>query len=105
MTSSSFGPTQIVLVDDVQLGQVLLHGVGCHEREPGIDAILRELVGERTQEETTKHASEAGTVGIPLSIVKAPSGHVVRRKVLGKEPVPTSEGDSITQNSTTDGVS
>ena len=103
--SSGLRPAQVVFVDKVQFGQVLLHGTGRHEREPGVDAVLREVFGKRAQEKSTKHASEAGTIGIPLAIVEAPGGQVIRCIVLGEEPVPSGEGDSITQDGTTNGVS
>ena len=95
MRRTGLGATRIIFIDDVQLGQMRLHSVGRHEWEPSVHAILREVVRERAEEETTEHASEAGTVGIALAVVKAPSGHVVWRVVLSEEPVPSGEGDGV----------
>jgi hypothetical protein len=103
--SAGCGPVQVVFVGELQVGQVHLHGFRCHEWEPGVGAVLREVVGQGTQEKTSKHTSEASTVRISLAIVKAPSGHVMRCIVVSKEPVPSGEGNSVTQDSTADSVS
>lgn len=67
-------PAQIIFVHNVQLGQMHLHVTRCHEREPSIDTICCEVLGQRAQEKTSKHASKTSAVGIPLAIVETPRG-------------------------------
>lgn len=97
-------PRQIIFVKLAQGCQVHLHGRGGHEREPRVDTVLSEVLRKGTQEETAEHASETGTVRVALTVIKAPSGHVVWRVVLSEEPVAAGESDSVTEDGTTDGV-
>ena len=82
-----------------------LHVIGSHEREPSVDAILRKVIGESTQEKTANHAPKAGAIRISLAVVEAPSRHVVGGIVRSKESVPAGECYGITQDSPADGVS
>ena len=98
------GPCQVILIKNTKVGQVDLHRLWGHEREEGIDAVLREVVGEGTEEQAAKGASEAEGVGVPLAVGEAPGSEVMRGEVVGEEPVTTREGNGVAQDGTTDGV-
>lgn len=97
-------PGEIILIQHPELREVGLHGLRGHQGEERVDTVLREVVGKGAQEKLTQLASETEGLRIPLTISKAPSSQVIGSEVLGEEPVPTSEGDSITKDGTTDGV-
>lgn len=96
--------SQVILVDLVQLSQIDLHGIGRHQGEPCVDTVLSEVLWKSTQEQAAKHATETSAIRIALAILETPSGHVERGIVVGEEPVATGEGDSVTQDGTTDSV-
>lgn len=88
----------------LQVRQDGLHRVGRHEREPRVRAVLRELVGERPEDEAPEHAAEPGPAGVALAVGEAPAGHVVRREVGGVEPVAARERDGVAQDRAADRV-
>ena len=98
------GPHKVVLVLAAKLRQDLIHGLGSHKGEPGVCAILCELFGKSTKEESTEHRSESRVVWRPGAIGNTPSGEVVWREIGGEETISTDESDGICENGPRDSV-
>ena len=106
LASSVGGPRslKVVLVHLAQFRQNLLHGLGSHEREPGVSAIVGKLFRESAKEQSTEHGTESGILWRPHAIGETPSGQVVSGEICGKETVSTNESDGICKDGTRDGV-
>ena len=62
------GSYKVVLVLSADPGQNLVHGLGSHKREPGVDAVLGEFVRESAMEETAEHGTESRVLRRPRAI-------------------------------------
>jgi len=89
---------QVILINNLQFGQVLLHRLWSHEREERVDTVLREVVWKGSKEKSSEGAPEAKSIGITLAISKAPGSQIVRCKVVCEEPVSSSERNSIAED-------
>ena len=103
-TAGSPGSLVIVLIQLVETGQDLLHGLRSHEREPGVGAVLSELFGESAKEESTEHGAEPRILRRPHAIGVTPGSKVVGGKIGCEETISTNESDGIRKNSPRDGV-
>lgn len=94
----------VILMKETQFIQVGVHGIGGHEGEESVDAVLRVVLGQGSEDQSTHNATEAKSAGIALTIGEAPGGEVVRSEVMSEEAVSASEGDGVTQDSSTDSI-
>lgn len=94
----------VVLVKEAQFIQVGVHGIRGHEGEESVDAVLRVVLGQGAEDQSTHNATEAKSAGITLTISEAPGSEVVRSEIMSEEAVSASEGDGVTQDSSTDSI-
>ena len=95
---SGLGSDKVVPVPAAQVRQNPMHGLGSHKREPRVGAVVCELFGESTKEESTEHRSEPMVVRRPRAIGNTPSGKVVWGEICGEEAISTNESDGICEN-------
>ena len=97
-------PCEIILIKYIQLAQICLHGIGSHQGEEGINTIFGKIVGQSAEEKATQCATKPKGFWIPLTISKTPRCKVERCEVMCKISIASSESNSITEDSTTDGI-
>jgi len=103
-TAGTPGSGGVVLVLLIQLRKDLTHGFGSHEREPGVGAVLSELAGEGTKEESTEHGTESRGFRGPHAIGITPGGEIVRGEIGREETISANKSDGIGEDGTGDGV-
>lgn len=84
-----------VSIEFAKILQVTLHSLWLHEREPCVDTVCTEIIGQRAEEETTESRTEPIALSVSLAVSETPGSQVVGREVLCVEPVTTSQGESI----------
>ena len=97
-------PCEIILIKYIQLAQICLHSIGSHQGEERINTIFGKIVGQSAQEKATQCATKPKGFWIPLTIMKAPRCKVERCEVMCEISIASSKSNSITEDSTTDGV-
>jgi len=61
-----------IIINDVQPRQILLHRVWSHKREEGEDTILRVVIRESAEEQSSQSTSESKSFKVPLTVGEAP---------------------------------
>ena len=96
---------EVIAICSAEFAKEDLHRLGGLEREPRVDAVIRELAGQATKDETAKHTSISRPLRVTLTVRKAPCGEVKRCAIRSKEAITTCESDGVAQNRTAYGVS
>ena len=99
------GTVEVVAIYCAEFAKEDLHRLGGLEGEPRVDAVVSELVGQTTKDETAKNASISRPLRITLTVREAPCGEVKWGAIRGKEAVTTCESDGVAQNRTAYGIS
>lgn len=94
----------IILIGEIQILQIDSHCLRCHQREKRISAVLRELFGEGTKEESAQGAPESKSIRLALTVGETPRSKVEWGEVVREVAVPTGECDGIAKDCTTNGV-
>ena len=103
-TVGSARSLEVVLVLLVQFRQNFTHGQGSHEREPGVDTVIGELLREGTKEESTEHGTKPGVLWRPHAIGITPGSEVVWCEVGSEEAVSTNKSNGVGKDGTRYGV-
>lgn len=95
---------EVILLDVPKVGQNVAHGIGSHQREPSISAIMAVIIRECAEEESAEGAAIARSSWITLTICETPCSHVEWCVICSEESIASGEGDSIAENSPTNGI-
>jgi len=98
------GSVQVVLVKNAQLREVDFHRIRSHKGEESINAVLREVVGQCTEKQTSQGAAKTERVRVPLTIGEPPCREVVWSEIVSEKPITTRQCDSVTEDSPADCV-
>lgn len=98
---SRSGARYIIQVDGVQPRQIFLHRVWSHKWEEGINTILRVVIGEGAEEQSSQSTSKSKSIRVPLTVGEAPGSQIVRCIVLSEVSISTGERNSVAENCST----
>ena len=99
------GAVEVVAICGAEFAKEDLHRLGSLEGEPRVGAIVSELAGQSTKNETAKHASISRSLRVTLAVRETPCGEVEWSVIRSKESVSPCQSDGVAENGAAYGIS